>query len=111
MPLGMSQNGVGRPGLGSTVVVGSETVVVVAGGVVSIDVVLVAIVDAAACVTVGSELVVFDGEPHDAAASPIVARTATLRAMSMCEVWPSRDGYVGSLTTASPRCSMSARSQ
>ena len=107
----MSQIGVGRSGLGATVVVGSGAVVVVAGGVVSIDVVLVATVDAAACVAVGSEVVAFDGPPHEAAASPIEARTATLRAMLMCEVCPSRSAYVGNFTTASPRRSMSARSQ
>ena len=87
MPSGTSQNGVGRPGFGAPVVVGSGTVVVVvADGVVLIDVVLVATVVAADCGTVGSEVVVRDGEPHEAATKPIAATTATLRAMLMCEV-------------------------
>jgi hypothetical protein len=91
-------------------VVGSGALVVVAG-VVSADVVSATTVVATASVGLGSVEGNDDGEPHDTATKPIAARTATLRTMSMCEVWPRCEVYAGSFTTASPRCSMSARSQ
>jgi hypothetical protein len=79
--------------VGATVVVGaSVVVVVVAGGVVSATVVLEAGVVSAGCVTLGGVSLVFDGSPHETAARPSVLSRATLRAMLMCEVLPSRGG-------------------
>jgi hypothetical protein len=92
------------------VVVDATEVVVVRGVVSAVDV-LAATVVGTGCVVVGCDSVVLDGDPHDTAAKPNMARMASLRVALIREVLPSRRSYIGSFTTASPSRSMSARSQ
>jgi hypothetical protein len=76
---------VGCAGVVAAVVVGA-TVMVVAGSVVSGAVVVAATLVSTASVATGCDSLVLSGDPHETATIPIVARTATLRAMLMCEV-------------------------
>ena len=70
-----------------------------------------AVVVTTAGVVLGADSLVADGEPHDAATRTIAAMSGVRRKQMLMGKY-GRDGrYVGSLTTASPRRSMSARSQ